>query len=342
MAIPRAVQAQADEADRLIKEGRERAQAGEQPPASPQATPGEPTTPAHGTADPVVETLSTKGLSENDPEFWKRRFVGVKQAYDEKVPELERKVSELEGLQGQLTELYRKNQALAEQLEALRANPQMAPEPTAPAAPSQSVGATDVKSIVDAVVTDEDREIYDDRFLDLLTRVANAVAAAGNQSVVKRVETIEQESVQTREERFWATIMRDVPDYTAINGLKPFQDWINAHDPVLGRVRDEVIQDNAAKLNAAPIVGLYQQFKQLHGIVTRVDTPTPKTDPREGMIDPDTGGSDDTPVEAPTWTTTQVSQFYNDCTRNKYSQAEMDRIDEQIKQAYRDGRVREG
>lgn len=326
MAIPKAVRKLAQQNDQLEQELRAAQEAalssaGNDTHLDAPATPDAPAAIQVAAVSPDVAQQLARAIA--DAEQWKDRWQGLKAAHDTTVSELRTQVASL-------TSQF--NQARQAQ----------APQPA---------GAMVTDDDVLSALTPEQRDSYDSSFIDVVTRVAQKIAArtTGDISTLnKRFENVENVIVESKQEKFWNAIKNSqtgIPDFQAINAMPEFQEWVNQIEPLTGILRNDIIQQ-AAKVdfNPYPVIELYRQFANTLPRQTPAPTPAP-ADPRLRQVVPDSAGSGGTGAPAaPSFTATQVNKFYLDVTKGVYKgkEDEARRIEQSIDAAIRTGNILPG
>ena len=314
MAIPKAVQEQGKQADQLAKQYLDQKEQA----AKNDAVPA----PVIDNPEPVKQDKpKDSATDENSPEYWKRRFTGLKATHDETVSGLRQTIA---GQNQRITEMERQIQALS----------------TAKSAQPAKPDKVDVNDVLN-VLTDKEREEFDADYVDMIARISQRIASqyAGDavSQVKSRVDAIESVAVESKGREFWNAINdpeQGFPDWEKLNTMTEFQQWAFAEDPLTGKVRQDIIKESQEALNPRPIIALYRQFQDT--VMPRLNSkPKDQREPGAG------GGDGGDVVEVPTFRESYVTQFYNDFTAGKYKNHpdEAKRINAQIDAALRAGKI---
>jgi hypothetical protein len=241
-ALPKAVQEQLDAANAL----QESLAA---PLEAPQAPIQEPTvvTPP---AEPSVTQAATPATEPaKDADYWRRRFEIIEGKYRAEVPNLHQTVRQQEAQLQQLT-------GRLDQLSRTPA-PETKPQPLVTAQDEEKFGA-DLIDAMRRVVREESRT-----GLQALSQRLEAVEALARSTAPKadRVAAVEQELVQTREQRFFADLMREVPDVQAVNADERFLKWLTVLDPITGLTRQDALSTAERRLDADHAARIFKAFK---------------------------------------------------------------------------------
>ena len=220
MALPKAVQQQLDEADRLVatingdKTGEDSSETNPENQekdmlvnVSRQEDPPENETPPNNTV-----SQETKPQEFSD-EKWAHKYHTLKGMYDAEVPRLHSQVREM---QTQIQQLI----ADKAEIEARKAEvPQ-----------------------VDSLITDEDKEAFGPDLIDLIERATNSkVATLANREaeLVKEIKELKgqlgnvtERQVVSEKDRFLSSLAQQVPDWETLNIDPGFLSWLQEVDPV--------------------------------------------------------------------------------------------------------------
>lgn len=335
MPLPSKVREQGEEAERLAREHREQvekqAKANAEPPKSAdppreEGTPDEPT--------PAVPTTSTKGLTDQDAEYWKRRFVGFKRDHDETVSEMRAEISRLTTLVGEL------QGSLSGQ-----GQPASGPVPRVQTAQS-GVTEDDVLS----VLTPEQREEFSPELLRLIGAAGrhsaelayNRAVEGLNSQVSDRLSRVEQMSAKTAEERFQDQIEASIPNWRELHEEDAFREWIHSFDPILGEKRFDFVNRCMQNLDAPRIIAMYQSYTNQKAARPTREPVVEQEDPLAHRVTPQ-GGADGGGAPAPKgriYTVAEVNQIYRDIAIGKISGDEAEQLEQDIWKAQNEGRVR--
>lgn len=319
MALPKRVQAQADEAKRIQDA------LSNQNPGTDQ-TKESPEQPALQvvTTEPKAEEQKTDEVQQSDDEF-KKRFVNLKRKYDEEiVPELRHLRSENSGLQNKLSEMQR-------EIESLKQTKTPTPE------------------TLDDVLTEKEINEYGDDLIKLMSKVSKSEMAKqildlnsrlGNlengQSQIK--QTVEKTTINTFFSELSRTCARaGVEDWESINADPNFHAWL-AEEIVPGHERQEFLQEAQDRGDVSKVAQYFIDWNASNGS----SKPTQRKKPSPV---PDQSGVTEAPNDESLkkiYTTAYVNQFYKDKSMGKYKgrEAEARRIETDILAAGNEGRIR--
>lgn len=238
--LPRQVQAQLEEAERIqkaITEPPAPAEPAPEPEAVAEPQPADPPEPVPQPAPAVpVET-------QQDAAYWQHKFKTLEGIH--------RSTAEHLKAQGEHMRM------MTAQLEAMR---QQTPQPaTTPEQP---------------LVTTQDDEKFGSDLVDLARRVTRQETKAIDKRLqtiedlirkftpqVERVGRVEQQVAQTREDRFWGELTAAVPDWETVNQNPAWIAWLGEYDPVAGATRQDSLNAAQAALDHRRAAGLFKLFK---------------------------------------------------------------------------------
>lgn len=324
--IPEQVKRLGEEADRMIAElaRQNAAPAAEPAPAETPAPTPEPEVPAAENTDQGVVAAQTES---SDPSS----------ELEAQVAELQRRLDEAEQRYRSEHGRLEKRTAEVEQLRTLLATvAQPAPEP-APAAKPQS-----------PLLTAKDEDAFGADLVDMARRAARQELQG---ELAKRDSLIDELKAQLSgvtstassiaQESFEGKLTRLAPSWEKHNVDPAFLAWLDDVMPMTGMSR-RVLFNEAAKRRDAGVVA---EFFNAYAPAQPVAAPAPATpNPQlEKLVAPSKGRAAPAPVTQPqvkkTWTTGQIAKFYEDARRGKFSSDERNRLESDIFEAQRDGRI---
>jgi len=356
-ALPKAVQKQVEEANRLAEQlAKERLQPTPPPEGQPPASdPG--TTPAAAAPDagqPPADGGQPAG-SATPPspaaEGWEQKYRVLQGKYNAEVPRLQRQVQEqnstLEQLKSQLTATQGMLSALAQGRVAAPGG--QSPTPAAP-----------VK-----LVKDEEVKEFGEDLTDFIKRVAQeAILPAVDQRLqpvqqqvaeVRQTATkVVERSVQSDHERLLATLDQQIAGWRQQNNDPGFLDWLAQPDPYSGVARGDLLRQAYEGFDVPRIVAFFKGYRNEHAVVTPPAAAAPAATQQGSQRKLDEFVAPGTPKAGTTgaqegagkriWTQAEIKRFYDDCTAGKYrttdGQARRRELEQDIIAAAREGRVR--
>lgn len=321
MALPAAIQAQVEQADKIL------AAMNAPPPdsAAPGVTPDQEAQPAQASSVPQAEARPPEPVQQAAPvdDQWERKYKSLQGIFNKEVP----------SLQGQVKDLTARLEQAVAQLDAVR---QTKPEekPHKPEADPQDV-ETFGSDLVDMVQRVS---------LKALGQVAQRVDAEFSKlsqrltDVEKRLAGTTQTVVMTAEEKFFERLAQAVPEWEAINTNDRFIGWLQEVDPIYGVPRKVALDNARDQLDVTRVINIFRAFAGPATSAPAAPSPVDKqVSPRAGA-----GNSAPAQVTKPVFTQKQIADFYNDVARRKYVGREKDAaaLEAEINAAIAEGRVR--
>lgn len=320
MALPKAVQQQIDDADRLVAD-MNGDKTGDKPETDPNTQPQEP---AAQVVEPVATTVSQEPEHKQIPEeTWEQKYHSFKGMYDAEVPRLYSQVRELNS---QVQQLIAENAAI---------------KSTAAAEPAKA----------SSLITEQDKEAFGPDLIDLIDRATESKVSTFRQRESELVSEINQ--LKTRlgdvterqgisdKDRFLAGLGQQVPDWESLNVNQGFLAWLNEVDPVYGLPRQVALTNAYENLDVARVATIFKAYKSLV-------TPTQANKPRvnqelQRQVAPTRSGNTSDPADSQNsriWTQSDIASFYEEARRGLIDSDDVVRIEKEIHAAVGEGRVR--
>lgn len=296
-----------------------------QAPAEPPKAPEEPKTPpAPAAPEPP------KAPQEVDVVEWKRRYESMKGRYD-------RSQDQIKGLGSQLSDLQR----VVASLQAAQKTPPSTPAP-------------------ERLITAEEEEEYGQNLLSVVGKKAKEEINPLVSSLKEKLDGLEarleavggyvQEDAMSR---MYRQMDEKLPTWRELNTDERFLEWLRLPDPFSGVIRGELLGAAHEQRNAPRVLAFFNGFlaNEAAGAPTGEQdlpeppppAPAPKI-PLETLAAPGrakTAAAPPAPAEKPTFTRAQIAQLYDAHRRGQFRgrDAEWDRLEKQIFEASRSGRV---
>ena len=228
--LPKQVQAQLEEAERIQRE-----LAQPTAPAEPEPAPEVEPEPA---PEPPPQAAPAPVEPAQDAVYWQNRFKTLEGMY-----------------RAETTTLKSQVQQLSSQVEQVRQQQPQAPkeQPLVTSQDDDKFGS-DLIDVMRRVFREETR-VFDKRMQAAEAFLQKLVPQ------VERVGRVEAEVALTREERFWTELNQAVPDWERINADQRFHTWLAEYDPVAGRTRQDSLNEGQTKLDSRRVVALFKLFK---------------------------------------------------------------------------------
>jgi hypothetical protein len=324
MALPKAVQRQAEEADRLVRQI-----SGEQTEQTSETINQEPE-PELQSVDVVNDSPEplTQEVEPPKPvvpeEKWEHKYLTLKGMYDAEVPRLHAQVREMGSQIQNLIAESERAKVMAE-----RSQPE-------------------VKS---TLITDEDKEAFGPDLIDLIERATESKVSILRDRESQLMDEIKQlkgqlgsvseRQVVSDKDRFTAGLTQRVPDWEALNVDQGFLNWLQQVDPVYGLPRQVAITNAYEQLDVDRVATIFDTYKQLIG----TPKPTkPSLNPElQRQVAPTRSRASTTPTDSMNqkiFTQDEIARFYDEWRRGYIDNEDAVRIEKDIHAAISEGRIR--
>lgn len=320
MALPKAVQRQAEEADRIV-DVMNGNQTGEPPETNPPNPDPQPA------PEPTANVISQEPTPAPQPvpeEKWENRYHTLKGMYDAEVPRLHVQLKEM---QTQIQTLMTDKAAAEAQVR------QQAQEPT--------------KSLV----TEQDKEAFGSDLIDLIERAAESkVATLRNREsdLMDRIKELEgklgnvsERQVVSDKDRFLMGLSQKVPEWEQLNVDHGFINWLSEVDPVYGLPRQVALNSAYEAFDVSRVAAIFSRYKELVA-PPKPAQPKPSLQsqvaPTRSRVSTPPAAASDTASKF--WSESEIGQFYDDWRRGFFDNDEAARMEKEITAAIVEGRVR--
>lgn len=297
------------------------AEPAQQPAAEPAAaqstTPAEPE--AQG-AQPAEPEAQAQQQPQQDLAYWQNRFGILQGKYNAEVPALNAKVRELE---------------------IALADARKAPAPAA--APTAQQALDKIASLTDEQLAEFGPDTVAMVETLIARRIGQAAPAQPDTEMAKKLERLEQaeqrrdeERQQDAEARFWASVQAGIPNLHAVNADANFHQWLAKFDPMTGINRQQALASAQSAWDAERVVAIFNTYLTETGQMSskKREVPPDQVQPAQSR------STTTAATEEKVWLGSEISQFYTDKARGRYSQEEATRIEADIFAATKAGRVR--
>ena len=318
MALPKAVQQQVEEADRLVAEmdlnKTEESETNLNKP--PPNTVEEP-------KENVVLQEQTKQVDSVPDETWSQKYHTLKGMYDAEVPRLHSQVRELNT---QVQTLIAENE---------RAKLQQ-PEPA---------------KQVESLITEQDREAFGSDLIDVIERAAQSkVANMQNREaeLVNKIKQLENQlgNISERQglsdkDRFLNGLTQQVPDWEVLNTDQGFLGWLQEVDPVYGLPRQAALTNAYENLEVSRVANIFKTYKSL---LAPAKTEKQQVNPElQRQVAPTRSRSASQPVDQTNdryFSEKEIAMFFDDWRRGLIDNDEAVKMEKEIHAAIASGRIR--
>jgi hypothetical protein len=330
MALPKAVQQQLEEADRLVGQingeepGNPETGTNVKPSDPPQDLSQNQGNPSDDSPPVVDEPVSTETKPNVVPdETWEKKYYVLQGKFDAEVPRLH---SDLREMKMQIQQLLADNAMLRE------AKPAEVPK-------------------AESLITDEDKEAFGPDLIDLIERATNSkVAALANREaeLVREIKELKgqlgnvtERQVVSEKDRFLNGLAQQVPDWESLNVNPGFLAWLQEVDPVYGIPKQAALSNAYEGGDVARVATIFNSYKSM----VAPKAPKAKTGQQElqRQVAPTRTRSGTPPNSSESeqyFSHQDIEQFYTDWRRGVYDDAEAASMEKQIHAAAAEGRIR--
>lgn len=331
MALPKAVQQQLEEADRIV-ENINGVQTGEgSSETNPANTQSDPNVDQNLQQDPPpndpqpVNTVSQENQQTDVPdEKWAHKYHTLKGMYDAEVPRLH---SQLREMQAQIQQIIAEKAAL----EATK---------------------TAEKPRAESLITDEDKEAFGPDLIDLIERATDSKVAtlrdreAELLAKISKLEgqlgNVEERQVVSDKDRFLASLTQQVPDWEALNVNQGFLAWLQDVDPVYGIPKHVALTNAYENGDVARVANIFKTYKNTLAPAAQPQARSNQSE-LQRQVAPTRTRSTSQPgdnQDKQMYSNGDIEKFYTDWRRGYYTDEEAAQMEKQIHAAIAEGRVR--
>jgi hypothetical protein len=351
MALPKQVQQQADEAERLAKELGLVSDEGEQPTAEvvdiKEAE----------TEQPTAEVEVSEAPAAEEPVAVEAEAAPVEQPVEKK-EDFEQKFKTLQGKYD--SEMARTRSELAEMRQQLQ-HAQVALSATQQA---QEAAAAEEPKAEQPSITNEEVSDYGEELLDVIGRKAVLALNPVLEPILQRLHTLEQgtKTVEQRQhmserDKVYAALNEQVADWQQINRNDEFKAWLGQVDPYVGALRGDLLNQAFEANDSQRVLAFFKGYLKEQTTV-QTDDPAPNAQPatpaqQAAQVDLETLVTPGAATEATTAsaqmddaagiiTQAEIAAFYADVRRGRYKGKDAERaaLEQRIVDAANNGRVR--
>lgn len=312
-ALPKAVQRQLAEAEKIERAIAEQQKASEAPPVAPstEAEVIEQPTPAPAVETPKAAAAETE-VKSDDAAYWRKRF---------------------ETVQGMLNAEATRNRETSQQVDALRRQVEELTKPPAKA-PEPLVSAKDEETFGSDLI-DLARRAAREEFGRLAGSLVAEIRKELN-PVREQVGKVAERQGMTEQERFFQSLTDMVADWETINEDPRWLQWLEQVDPLLGAPRQVALDNAQAALDAKRVAALFNMWKEQF-------QPQQKSANRElerQVAPPKSAGSAPAPASKKIWTRQEYERAFDPRIAKTMSQEQLAQLRADADTAVAEGRVR--
>ena len=180
------------------------------------------------------------------------------------------------------------------------------------------------------------------------SRFGNRIAELESENKKLRENASPQPSVDQEREAVYNYLDRVNQGWRDQNNDPAFIQWLGQVDPMLGKPRQEALNEASIANDAIRISQIFSAYRPPHPAPSAGASPQggePTGVSLEGLVAPGTSNTGAAPVSTQetvmVWTQDEVAKFYSDVRRGRYNSNPQDRqrIEQEITAAAREGRI---
>ncbi len=355
-ALPKAVQKQINEANKIVKEVYGDDGKIADPAAAPAADPN-----AAPVVDPAAEPVADPNAApapapapvaapapDTDAEH---KYKVLQGKYNKEVPRLQKALTRAEDTNRDLNQRTLNLESMIASMQALQEKPA---KPKTPALPE---------------ITSDEREQFGDDLIDLIERVSKRATLPEIESHLKPLENrvtqvdrkvahTETSVAESKRQQVFETLDVAVPEWRAQNENDDFLAWLDEEDALSGKVRGQLLTEAMNANDAQRVVTFFKGFQSENAAVPVTPTPVeePKGEPAKSepqvkldeLTAPGTPqtGTASAPNEAGkrVWSREDIAKFYADrgefVKKGRPIPKELQVLERDLFLAQREGRLR--
>ena len=244
---------------------------------------------------------------EKDRAYWEQRFKVMEGKFKSEVPRLSEQVRDLTGQNDRLTNLVATFQE---------------PKETKPEVPEG------------AYLTDEEFQKFEEEgfersTIDLIGSMAERIAEKRLSKYDSKLDQMSNDVATSAKDRFFSALSVKSPDWEVVNEDEGFIRWLSEPDGYSGNTRQQSLDSAYNGMDSAKVANIFNAYKK----------PAPSNS-LERQVAPGKGAAIATPVsQKKTWSKGEITQFYSDQIKGKYSEKEAVKLEKDIFLAQKEGRI---
>lgn len=330
--IPEAVLARAAAADAAFKAAynAEVEQSDGVSQAQPEAEePADAETAQTETRATPTETTSRGNEASVDDQSWEHRYKSMKGRYD-------RAEQQIRAMSEQITSLQNVIATMQVERPVVEAGSELQAE---------------------RLITPEEEKDYGQDFLTVVGKKAKEELLPIVKQYEKKISELEARLqgvngyvAQDAKSRMESMLDDRVPNWREVNYDPNFISWLKLPDPYSGVIRHELLKAAYSRNDAPRVLAFFNGFLAEEAVVDPVNRETSRSQaPAKPSLEKfaapgraKTAAASGAPAEKPIFTRAEIAKFYADSAAGRYrgKEAEKDRIEQQIFDAEREGRIR--
>jgi hypothetical protein len=283
--------------------------------------------PAMETQEPAPKAEPVTSRGNDDDQSWEHRYKSMKGRYDRSEAQIRNMSDQILSLQNILASME-----------------------SAPPATKSEVSA-------ERFITPEEENDYGSDFLNVVGKRAKEEMLPIVKGYEAKIAELEAKLVgvngyveQDAKSRMESSLDSRVPNWRDVNFDPNFISWLKLPDPYSGAIRHELLKAAYSRNDTPRVLAFFNGFLAEEAAVDPASTETgrsqaPAKPSLENFAAPGrakTAAASGAPAEKPNFTRAQIAKFYAESAAGKFrgKEAEKNRIEAQIFEAEREGRIK--
>jgi len=173
-------------------------------------------------------------------------------------------------------------------------------------------------------------EGFEKSTVDLIGNMAERIAEKRLSEYGQKVDKLTNDIAVSSKDRFLAGLEQKVSDWATINEDKNFIEWLADQDGYSGNTKQQSLDKAYGNLDVDKVAKIFNDYK----------VPPVTVNKLEKQVAPGKGAATPTPVsQKKVWSRGEITKFYSDQIKDKYSEKEVKRIEKDIFLAQKEGRI---
>ena len=207
------------------------------------------------------------------------------------------------------------------------------------------------------LITPEEENDYGQDFLNVVAKKAKEELLPITKKYEAKIAELESRLQQTTgyveqdaKSRMESSLDHEIPNWRDVNFNPDFLTWLKLPDPYSGVIRHELLKTAYSRNDTPRVLAFFNGFLADEAATDPAKAETGRSNASakmslENLAAPGrakTAAATGAPAEKPIFTRAQIAKFYADSAAGKYrgKEAEKDRVEAQIFDAEREGRIR--
>lgn len=280
---------------------------------------------------PAPQENTAPAPADDKPVDWERRFSAMKGRYDR--------------AEGQVRQLSEQIASLNNIIATMQAT----------TTPPSSKEAEDA---IERLITPEEENDYGQDFLKVVGKKAKEELLPVIKKYEDKISELEARLqgvngyvAQDAKARMLEVLDDKLPDWREVNRNEDFLSWLQLPDLYSGDIRHNLLKAAYERNDATRVLAFFNGFLAEEAAMSPAEARTEETRAPAPVLDPKSlaapgraksAAASSAPAEKPIFTRAQIAKFYADATAGKFRgrEAERDRLEMQIFEAEREGRIR--